>query len=158
MNKHYNQLGEIFLEKTNPLTPAERERSKSKPSFISGKVGLSAERAIADLRAEAPRRAVPPGTTPTTKAQGQEAMAADTDHPADRGKRKSVNSWTVYRHMGKLIAEIAERLTPEQAATRKEAGTEARKRTNTGTYREQVKATRKARIEAITPRPQREAT
>ena len=62
---------------------------------------------------QAPVRKVPKGKK-TTKAQGQQAMADDKDHPADRGRalpnltfkrRHGINSWTTYSHMGELIVD-----------------------------------------------------
>jgi len=191
MNKHYNQLGKIFLEKTNPQNPAARrdiagakERAKkSGQSFERGSLrrGLAADTARV-RRGEKPRH--------TTKAQGQEAMAADPKmHPAEdpphpsssrtftpkitgkvglsaeraiealraqgekpkKPKKGEENSWTVYSHMGKLIAEKAEKLDIVQVASRKAADVKAQKSTNTGTPKEQATARRKARKSAVTP-------
>jgi len=56
--------------------------------------------------------------------------------------------WSTYKSLGILIEE---KLTKDQIASRKAADKKATQSTNTGTYKERVKARRKARIEAITP-------
>ena len=122
MNKHYNQLGKILLEET------KKTKKTREP--------------------QAPRRKVtgnpPPELTPAQKAELGELASR-------RGKEGTVNSWTVYSHMGKLIAEKAEKLDIVQVASRKAADVEAQKRTNTGTPKEQATARREARRRAVTP-------
>ena len=103
MNQHYNQLGKIFLEKTNPQNPAARrdiaaakERAK-KSNRPWKRGGLRRELAADDARVrrgEKPRH--------TTGPEGQQAMADDKDHPAHR---KSVNSWTTYKRIGSILGE-----------------------------------------------------
>ena len=84
---------------------------------------------------EAPVTAVKKGKK-TTKAQGQEAMAADPDHPADRGravtnlkfKRKHLNCWTTYKRIGSILGEEqVDHFSKENvaAAKKRKAETEA---------------------------------
>ena len=97
------QLVKIFLEKTNPQNPAARrdikrakERAKkSGQSFKRGSLrrGLAADTARV-RRGEKPRH--------TTKAQGQEAMAADPDHPATR-RRVGESAWNTYKNLALVL-------------------------------------------------------
>jgi len=107
MNNKHQQLVKIYLERTNPQNPAARrdiagakERAKkSGQSFKRGSLrrGLAADDARV-RRGEKPRH--------TTKAQGQEAMRLDPDHPADRrrvGESSIVGALAVggAQHLGK---------------------------------------------------------
>ena len=104
MNNQYKQLGKIFLERTNPSNPAARRdikgakkrAKKSKQSWKRGSLrrGLAADDARV-RRGEKPRH--------TTKAQGQEAMRLDPDHPATR--RTNEDIWTIYSDLAYILAE-----------------------------------------------------
>ena len=112
MNKHYNQLGKILLEKTNPQNPAARrdiaaakERAK-KSNRPWKRGGLRRELAADDARVrrgEKPRH--------TTGPEGQQAMADDPKqrdphdppHPSRRRRRK--DDWTVYKRIGSILGE-----------------------------------------------------
>jgi len=107
MNKRYNQLGKIFLGETKKGEgPGEQGRRPGQTA-----AGYRSQRG-----AEAPRRAVPPGTTTTTRAQSQEAMAADKDHPAYR-KRKGRTAPTRSKEAQAIIKR------------KRDLGREARRRT-----------------------------
>ena len=114
MNQHYNQLGKIFLEITNPQNPAARRdiaaaKERARESGQSFKRGSLRRKMAADI-AKSRRKEKPEDSDTTTYDQGQRAMAEDPKQrdphePPHPSRRRRKDDWTVYKRIGSILSE-----------------------------------------------------